>query len=371
MRGKFVEATPREPRDRSLWNRIRAKWFVRDLALVLVIALTVFGVLTQAFWFLAVRELDGRILVKIPEGASVGRIALILEENGLVRDPGKFVLATRFLGQTQSLQAGTYEFGPEFSELEVILVLKYGEVAGRHLTVPEGYRASQIAGLLERALEIDPAEFMDLVHDPELMAELGVSAPSLEGFLHPDTYRFRIGTTAREAIVQMVSESRRVFDWRRRARADSIDMSVLEVLTLASIVESEAMVDRERPRIAAVYHNRLEHGWRLEADPTVRYAIGNYRRKVYYVDLKVDSPYNTYRNAGLPPGPICSPGVASIDAVLNPLAGTQDFFFVSNGDGTHTFSRTFDEHIRARNRAARVPEQPTGGEFSLDSAGGE
>ena len=370
MRGKFVEATPREPRDRSLWGRIRAKWFVRDLVLVSVIALLAFGVLTQAFWFLAVREVDERILVEIPEGASVKRIAGILEEIGLVRDPGKFVLAARILGQTQSLKAGTYEFGPEFSELEVLLALKYGAVVGRHLTIPEGYRASQIAALLEGTLDIDPAEFMDLVHDPELMAELGVSAPSLEGFLHPDTYRFRIGTTAREAIVMLVGESRRVFDDRRRARADSIDMSVLEVLTLASIVESEAMIDRERPRIAAVYHNRLEHGWRLEADPTVRYALGNYRRKLYYGDLDVDSPYNTYRKSGLPPGPICSPGVASIDAVLNPLRGTQDFFFVSNGDGTHTFSRTFDEHIRARNRATRGQEQPEGGEFSLDTAGG-
>jgi len=371
MKGKFVQATPREPRDRSLWSRIRAKWFVRDLVVVSVIALTVFGVLTQAFWFLAARELDKRILVEIPEGASVRRIAKILEENGLVRDPDKFVLATRFLRQTQNLQAGTYEFGPEFSELEVLLALKYGEVAGRHLTVPEGYRASQIAALLESALDIDPAEFMDLVHDPELMAELGVSAPSLEGFLHPDTYRFRIGTTARRAIVMMVSESRRVFDERRMTRADSIGMSVLEVLTLASIVESEAMVDRERPRIAAVYHNRLEHGWRLEADPTVRYALGNYRRKLYYGDLDADSPYNTYRNRGLPPGPICSPGVASIDAVLSPLPGTEDFFFVSNGDGTHIFTRTFDEHIRARNRVARAREGAAEREFSLDTTGGQ
>ncbi len=371
MKGKFVEATPRAPRYRSLWSRIRAKWFVRDLIIVSVVALTVFGMLTQVFWFLAARELDGRLLVEIPEGASVRRIATILEENGLVRDTEKFVLATRFLGHTQSLQAGTYEFGPKFSELEVLLALKYGDVAGRHLTVPEGYRASQIAALLESALDIDPAEFMDLVHDPDLMAELGVSAPSLEGFLHPDTYRFRIGTTARRAIVMMVSESRRVFDQRRMAWADSIDMSVLEVLTLASIVESEAMVDRERPRIAAVYHNRLEHGWRLEADPTVRYALGNYRRKLYYSDLDADSPYNTYRNRGLPPGPICSPGVAAIDAVLKPLPGTEDFFFVSNGDGTHTFSRTFDEHIRARNRVSRAREGPVDGEFSLDTAGGQ
>ena len=366
-----MTATPREPRNRSIWSRIRAKWFVRDLILVSVIALVIFGVLTQAFWFLAARELDERVLVEVPEGASVRRIATILAEKGLVRDPDKFVLATRVLRQTQSLQAGTYEFGPEFSELEVILALKYGEVAGRHLTVPEGYRASQIAALLDGTLDVDPAEFMELVHDPELMSELGVSAPSLEGFLHPDTYRFRIGTTAREAIVKMVRQTSHVFNQRRKARADTIGMSMLEVLTLASIVESEAMLDRERPRIAAVYHNRLEHNWRLEADPTVRYALGNYRRKLYYTDLDVSSPYNTYRRTGLPPGPICSPGGASIDAVLYPRPNTEDFFFVANGDGTHAFSRTFDEHIRARNRAARAQEEPTDGEFSLDSAGGE
>jgi len=371
MRGKFVEATPRTPRKRSVWSRIRGKWFVRDLIVVGGVALLVFAALTQVFWFLAAREIDERVLVEIPDGASVRRIATILEEAGLVRDPGKFVIATRILGQTQSLQAGTYEFGPKYSELELILALKYGVVAGRHMTIPEGYRASQIAALLDGALNIDPAEFMALVHDPTLMAELNVSAPSLEGYLYPETYRFRLGTTAREAIVEMVYEGRRVFDGPRRARADSMGMSVLEVLTLASIVEAEAMMDRERPHIAAVYHNRLQHGWRLEADPTVRYALGNYRRKLYYTDLDVDSPYNTYRNTGLPPGPICSPGIASIDAVLYPRPDTPHFFFVANGDGTHSFSETFEEHIRARNRAARAQEEPTDGEFPLDSAEGE
>jgi UPF0755 protein len=370
VRGEFVQATPRKPRNRTLWSRIRAKWFVRDLVLVVVIALAVFLVLTQVFWFMAAREIDGRVLVEIPEGASVKRIASILSESGLAPDPGKFVLATRILGQTKNLQAGTYEFGPKFSELEILLTLKYGEVAGRHLTIPEGFRATQIAALLEGTLDIDSAEFMELVHDPELMSELGVSAPSLEGYLHPDTYRFRLGTTARKAIVKMVDETWRVFDERRMAKADSMGMSVLEVLTLASIVEAEAMIDRERPHIAAVYLNRLSHGWRLEADPTVRYATGNYRRKLYYGDLDVDSPYNTYRHTGLPPGPICSPGLASIDAVLYPRPNTQDFFFVSNGDGTHTFSRTFDEHIRARNKVARERKRPAGGEFSLDTAGG-
>ena len=368
MRGRFVTAKPRVPRDRTFWQRIRAKWFIRDLLLVCLIALSVFFVVSQALWFLAARDIEDRVLVDIPEGASVKRIAGILEENGLTKDASRFVLATRLLGQSQSLQAGTYEFGPEVSELGVLLALKYGQVAGRHVTIPEGYRASQIANLLEGSLGIDAGDFTELVHEPELMVELGVSAPSLEGYLFPETYRFRLDTTARDAVVRMVSACKDVFDERRMAAADSLDMSVLEVLTLASIIESEAMYDRERDHISAVYHNRLNNGWRLEADPTVRYATGNYRRKLYYGDLDADSPYNTYRHAGLPPGPICSPGLASIDAALHPRPGAQDFFFVSNGDGTHTFSRTFQEHIRARDNA-RLGSGDR--EFSLDSGGNE
>jgi UPF0755 protein len=349
---------------------MRGKWFVRDLVLVVVVALFAFGALTQAFWFLSVREIDERVLVDIPEGASVRRIAAMLHREGLVRDPAKFVLAAQLLRLTTDLQAGTYEFGPEFSELEVLLALRYGDVAGRVVTVPEGYRASQIGGVLEDKLAIDPEEFMRLVHDGALMSELGVSAPSLEGYLHPDTYRFRLGTSPREAIVRMIAETRRVFNGRRAARAESIGMTILEVLTLASIVEAEAMLDSERARIAAVYHNRLEHGWKLEADPTVRYALGSYRRKVYYGDLDVESPYNTYRNTGLPPGPICSPGLASIDASLYPLQNTGEFFFVSNGDGTHSFSRTFDEHIRARN-AVSGGQDDVEAEFPLDTGWSE
>lgn len=357
----------RIPRNLSLWRRIRGKWFARDLILVSLIALVVFFGLTQALWLLSTRDIGRRVLIEIPPGASVKRIAELLESEGITRDASKFVLAVRISRQSHNLQAGTYEFGPEVSELDVLLSLRYGEVAGRHVTIPEGYRASQIAALLEGKLGLDAAEFMRLVHDPDLMVELGISAPSLEGFLFPDTYRFHIDSTERAAIVRMVEAAKQVFDERRTALAESLGMSTLEILTLASIIEAEAMLDSERAHISAVYHNRLEHGWRLEADPTVRYAMGNYRRKLYYGDLDFDSPYNTYRRSGLPPGPICSPGLSSIDAALSPLVGSSDFFFVSNGDGTHTFSRTFEEHIRARNRAQRGASD---GEFSLDSAEG-
>ncbi len=347
-------------------------WFVRDALAVVVTGLFLLAVFSQVHWLLSVHETDARILVEVPEGASVREIAGILEDAGLVGDAGKFVLAARVFRFTDRLQAGAYEFGPQFSELDVLMALRYGEVAGRHLTIPEGYRAAEIAALLDSALGIDAGEFMDLVHDPDFITELGITAPSLEGYLHPDTYRMRLNTTGRDAIRIMVAQTRRVFDERRAARAESLGMSELEVLTLASIIEAEAMFDRERSRISAVYHNRLESGWRLEADPTVRYATGNYRRKLYYGDLRAESPYNTYRNTGLPPGPISNPGRASIEAALYPLRGSDDFFFVANGDGTHTFTRTFNEHVRARERINRqsVPKGPETGEFSLDSGEG-
>ena len=161
----------------------------------------------------------------------------------------------------------------------------------------------------------------------------------------------------------MVGETLAFFDAAMIVRADSLGLTRHEVLTLASIIESEAMLDRERGRISAVYHNRLARGWRLEADPTVRYALGNYRRKLYYGDLDTDSPYNTYRNTGLPPGPICSPGRASIRAALYPERDSQDFFFVANGDGSHTFSESYRGHIEAQQRMALERERR---EFSLD-----
>ena len=356
---------PRWFRTRPIARRSRF-WFARDTLVVVVSALVVFALFTQMTWFLSTRELEENVLVKIPEGASVREIASILEERGLVRDAGKFVTAARILRLTERLQAGLYEFGPVFSEFEILTVLKSGVIAGRHLLIPEGYRAAQIAVVLDGVLEIDAAEFMELVHDQEMTASFGIAAPSLEGYLHPDTYRMRIETSARDAIGMMVRETRRFFDARKVARAESLGMSVNEVLTLASIVEAEAMFDRERTRISAVFHNRLRHGWRLEADPTVRYALGNYRRKLYFKDLDVDSPYNTYRNAGLPPGPVCSPGKASIQAALHPLAGTEEFFFVANGDGTHTFSKTFAEHVKAKERARARRDAAREG-FSLDT----
>ena len=348
-------------------------WFIRDLAIVGALALLLFVTLSEMLSFLSVREIGDRRVVQIPQGAGVLEISSILKAAGLVSDPLKFSLAARALGVADRLQAGAYEFGPQFSELEVLMSLRYGDVAVRTVTVPEGYRARQIAGLLEDALDADADEVMTLVRDPLFVAELGVPGPTLEGFLYPDSYRFNLGTSARDALRRMVGRTWEVYDERLSARAESLGMSTLEVFTLASIVEAEAAVNSERRRVSAVYHNRLRKGMRLEADPTVRYGTGKYNVRLYYSDLEADSPYNTYRRDGLPPGPICSPGEASIRAALHPLKGCNDLFFVSNGDGTHTFSRTYAEHQAARLRAAarrdaaETEEGQAAGQFPLDT----
>jgi len=354
-----------ETRSTACPHGLRGGWFLRDFVIMLVSALILFGLVTQLLWYVAPQQIDRRILIRIPEGATLRRISAILEENGLTRDARRFELAARAFRLDNRLQAGSYEFGPDFSEMEVLLVLKSGEVARRRLTIPEGYRATQIAALLEGVLDIDSGEFMELVHDPAFISESRLSAPSLEGYLHPDTYHFRLDSDARAVIQRMVGETIAFFDPAMIARADSLGFSRHEVLTLASIIEAEAMLDRERGRISAVYHNRLKDGWRLEADPTVRYALGNYRRRLYYGDLDTDSPYNTYRNTGLPPGPICSPGKASIRAALYPERDSHAFFFVANGDGSHTFSESYREHIEAQERMAL---ERRSGEFSLDDA---
>jgi len=188
---------------------------------------------------------------------------------------------------------------------------------------------------------------LDAIRSDEIRRARRVEAPSLEGYLFPDTYLVPYGARARDAVDMMLSRMDRVFGDSLFARAAQQGMTPNQVLTLASIVEAEARVPDERPRVAAVYRNRLRRGMRLEADPTVAYAMGGYRGRLLYADLEVDSPYNTYRKAGLPPGPICSPGEAAIHAALYPAPDTSSLYFVARGDGSHIFTRTLREHLAA------------------------
>jgi UPF0755 protein len=263
------------------------------------------------------------------------------------------------------LAAGEYELSPSLSTPEVIAVLAGGRVRpGTVFTVPEGWRAEEIAWKLDSLLPGRGRDFLAIVHeDEELAARLGLPPDtSLEGFLFPDTYELPRDQDLRALIDKMVDQFDRRFDAGRRATAARAGLTPLEAVALASIVEREAAVPEERPLIAAVYFNRLALGMRLQADPTVQYALATpgvptpgprlWQHELSLADLEVPSPYNTYRQPGLPPGPICSPGLASLDAVLRP-ADTAALYFVARGDGSHVFAQTMDEHLANIRRIER------------------
>jgi UPF0755 protein len=189
------------------------------------------------------------------------------------------------------------------------------------------------------------------VCDPGLARQLGISAPTLEGYLFPDTYLLSWPISSRDLAKLMIERFREVYDKEVAKYANYVGLSTNEIVTLASIIQAEAQDESEMTRIAAVYHNRMRKGLRLEADPSVAYALGGVRRGLHYSDLKIDSPYNTYRVKGLPPGPICSPGLASLVAAVRPLEGCEDLYFVAAGDGSHFFTKTHEEHMKAKKYA--------------------
>lgn len=291
--------------------------------------------------------------VVVEPGTPVRALGARLAEARVVRSSLLFELWLRARRDAGSIQAGTYEIPPGASLPRVIDMLVGGETLLATVTIPEGLRLEQQAGVAARGLGIDSAAFVASATDPLLADSLGVDAPTLEGYLFPETYRVDPSTSARELVRLMVGEFHRAFGEPWRIRADSLGRTVHEIVTLASIVEEEARVPEERVVIAGVFWNRLRAGMKLEADPTVQYALGSHRQRVLYRDLEVDSPYNTYLYPGLPPGPIASPGRASLEATLYPDSVPYLFFFATGEDGRHTFSETFAEHNRKRRELNR------------------
>jgi UPF0755 protein len=213
------------------------------------------------------------------------------------------------------------------------------------VTLPEGLTARQQAHILNRAIGIDSARFVALARDESFTHSLGISSHSLEGYLFPETYSFYWQPEEEDVITRLVRQFQGFYGDSLEARASSFGWTTNQVMTLASIVEGEAVLGEERPIISGVYHNRLRKGMKLEADPTVRYLIEDAPRRILHSDLQMDNPYNTYRVKGLPPGPVNSPGKAAIAAALFP-AQHNYLFFVSNGRGGHWFTSTYAEHMR-------------------------
>lgn len=327
--------------------------------LALVVALAIAG-LAWLWWASSPpSESAEPVRVVVESGTSTRAIGRRLEERGVVKSALLFEAWLRVRRDAGRIQAGTYELPRDRSLPAVVDMLVDGETVLVSVTVPEGYRLEQTAGIVARGLGVDSAAFLAAASDPALVDSLlpdslGVGeAETLEGYLFPETYRVDPSTPAREMARLMVGQFWSVFGPSWRARADSIGRSAHEVVTLASIVEEEARVPAERTVIAGVFWNRLERGMPLEADPTVQYALGGHRERVLYRDLEVDSPYNTYRVAGLPPGPIASPGGDALEATLWPDSVPYLYFFATGEGGAHTFSETFAEHNRKRRELNR------------------
>lgn len=303
------------------------------------------------------------VTLTVEPGTPVRQLGGRLEREGVIRSRWLFEAWLRLRGDATRIHAGTYAFPRDRSLPGILEFLVEGRTLLVSVTIPEGLRLDEVAGAAARAaIAVDSAAFARFAADPALADSLlpgaffpDTAAPpgSLEGYLLPETYRVDPDTDAREMVGLMVGQFKETFDDRWRARAESLGRSVHEIVTLASIVEEEARVAEERTRIAGVFWNRLERGMRLEADPTVQYALGGHRERVLYQDLEVDSPYNTYRYAGLPPGPIASPGRASLEASLWPDSVPYLYFVATGEGGRHGFSRTLAEHERKRREAAR------------------
>lgn len=295
------------------------------------------------------------VFVELPAGTTVSAMADRLVAAGVVPDAMTFRIAARLSGQERRLQAGEYRFIDAATPFEIVDRLARGDVFTMPLTFREGLTIREMATVFEASGLGTAEEFRAAATRAELIRDLDARADDLEGYLFPSTYTFSRQTTADQLVETMVTEFSRAFDAALRAEADAQGMSVRDVVTLASVVERETAVPAERPMVASVFLNRLRIGMPLQTDPTVIYAMmraGRWNGNITRNDLQMDHPYNTYRNRGLPPGPIAAPGRASLEAVLRP-ADVPYLYFVSRNDGTHVFSSTLAEHNRAVNEYQR------------------
>lgn len=292
-----------------------------------------------------------QVVVTVPKGAGLEQVASALTKAGVVDHPLLFDLAARLMGVHRRLKAGEYALSPAMTYAVILDYLARGRVLLHPVLIPEGFTAEQIIERLAAAGLVDPKRARELVNDPEFAAELGIKAPGLEGYLFPAVYRLPRGLSARAVLSRMVrrfNEAWAPLAGEARARG----MTRLQAVILASIIEREARLDSERPLISAVYHNRLKKGMPLQADPTVIYGLEDFNGNLTRGQLKADTPYNTYTRGGLPPGPICSPGAASLKAAVEP-ADVPYLYFVAKGDGGHHFSKGYRDHVNAVNRYQR------------------
>ncbi|MDR0927193.1 MAG: endolytic transglycosylase MltG [Ignavibacteria bacterium] len=293
------------------------------------------------------------VILEIPQNSGIDDAIAQLNQKEILSPQWFYELVAKGYAYETKLHiyAGVHKFSKDLTCGELIAALFSGKnLLTRHITFPEGIKLQRFASILHYQLNVDSTAFIKLCHDKQFIHSLGLNTSTLEGYLFPATYDFFVDIKMEKIVTTLVNEQKRI--WRKyEADGKRIGYDFHKTLTLASIIEAETPVISERKRISGVYHNRIKHGMLLQADPTVQYALGEQKKRLLYSDLEVDSPYNTYKYKGLPPTPINSPSETSIDAAVHPESNPY-LFFVATGDGTnsHTFSRTYAEHLKVKNK---------------------
>lgn len=297
----------------------------------------------------------GEVIFEVKPGQSARAIAQDLRDRGLIRKTWVFLLGYKLVFGSQPLKAGEYAVHLPVSSKELLSTIIGGRILLHALTIPEGLTRRETAVHLRDEMSLDAEDFLQESSNARLISTLDESAFDLEGYLFPETYHFPKGTTAEHIVQSMVAQFKGVFTDVWRARAEEIGMTIREVVILASLIERETSLPSERPLVSAVFHNRLKRGMKLDCDPTIIYVLkneGTFQDRLRAKDLRLDSPYNTYLNPGLPPGPIANPGREALHAALYP-ADVDYLYFVSKNDGSHHFSSSFKEHQNAVNKYQR------------------
>jgi len=315
------------------------------LILIITILLTIY------YW--PQNNMSSDVKVTIKKGESLSTISKTLLNRGVITNEKVFELITKIKGLDTFIPIGTFNLKNININKDIIDYLVFGNPERKKITLLEGWNIKQISTHLSNVMGFDYDDISKTINDKNFINSLNIELESLEGYLYPNTYYFYDGADAQSVIKRLVIEYKVFWNDSNIAMADSMNFTQHEILTLASIIEGEAIYDLERPIISAVYHNRLKRGMKLQADPTVQYIIKDGPRRLLNKDLRIKSPYNTYLNEGLPPGPINSPGFKSLHAALYPEENDY-LYFVAKGDGYHTFSKNEKEHERAKRAFQRV-----------------
>jgi UPF0755 protein len=335
--------------------------FSRRKTLFTALGLLLILLVSFLYWLLFRPPSEARLakVITVKKGMPLRRISKLLEQEGIIKNADLFTGVTVVLGRKSEIKAGEYEFHTRMLPLEVLDALVKGQVRHHLVTIPEGYTLSQIAQLLQELNIVNQEAFLQKAASPVLISYLGLSqnaGPTLEGYLFPETYHLFKEMNPEEVIQMMVQQFKRVFGPVLAAKASQLGFSEREAIILASIIEKETPLSKEKPLVSAVFHNRLRRKIPLQSDPTVIYGVRDFNGNLTKEHLQTPTPYNTYLLGGLPPTPICNPGKDSILAALEP-APVPYLYFVSKNDGSHYFSSDIEEHNQAVWKYQKYPKK--------------